>query len=195
MEAGIVQLFVEAKRHQPSVIYIPSLAGWCATVSETSRSTVRAMLDTLSPSDPVLLLAVVDGPFKVLPRDVRAWFGPTKDNRVEIAEPSAEQRDEFFAPVLADARRPPNQFPDGIKRRRRVLEELPVAPPVQPRQLTEAELAVQEENDQRVITLLKWRLGPILTELKRKFKRFTKRAAVRSYYVSVFNITLKQPIG
>jgi hypothetical protein len=93
--------------------------------------------------------------------------------------PPLEQRDEFFASVLADARRPPNQFPDGVKRRRRVLEELPIAPPVEPRQLTEAELAVQEENDQRVITLLKWRLGPILTELKRKFKRFTKRAAVR----------------
>ncbi|KAF9648633.1 AAA-domain-containing protein [Thelephora ganbajun] len=177
VEAGIVQLFVEAKRHQPSVIHIPSLVGWCTTVSETSRSTVRAMLDTLSPSDPILLLAVVDGPFKSLPRDVRAWFGPTKDNRVEIMKPSIEQRDEFFASVLADARRPPNQFPDGTKRRRRVLEELPIAPPVEPRQPTEAELAVQEENDRRVITLLKWRLGPILTELKRKFKRFTKRAA------------------
>ena len=139
---------------------------------------MRAMLDTLSPSDPILLLAVVDGPFRSLPRDVRAWFGPTKDNRVEITKPSIEQRDEFFASILADARRPPNQFPDGIKRRRRVLEELPIAPPIEPRQLTEAELAAQDENDQRVITLLKWRLGPILTELKRKFKRFTKRATV-----------------
>ena len=38
---------------------------------------------------------------------------------------------------------------------------------------------MQEGNDQSVITLLKSRLGPILTDLKRKFKRFTKRAAVR----------------
>ena len=138
------------------------------------------MLDTFSPSDPILLLAVVDGAFKALPRDVRAWFGPVKDNRIEITKPSTEQCDEFFAPVLADVRRPPNQFPDGVKRRRRVLEELPIAPPVEPRQLSEAELAVQEENDQRVITLLKWRLGPTLTELKRKLKRSTKRASVRS---------------
>ena len=41
-----------------------------------------------------------------------------------------------------------------------------------------AELVLQEENDQRVITLLKYRLGPILTELKRKFKRFKKCAMV-----------------
>ncbi|KAF8075816.1 AAA-domain-containing protein [Lyophyllum atratum] len=176
VEAAIVQLFVEAKRHQPSVIYIPSLMGWCAAVSETSRSTVRAMLDTLAPTDPILLLVVVDGHFEELPSDVRAWFGPTKDNRVELSPPSSTHRSEFFASLIADVRRPPNQFADGVKRKLRVLEELPIAPPLEPRQLTTAELAAQEENDQRVVTLLKYRLGPILTELKRKFKRFTKRA-------------------
>lgn len=177
-EAAIVQLFVEAKRHQPSVIYIPSLAGWCAAVTETARTTVRAMLDTLAPTDPVLLLAVVDGAFTQLPRDVRQWFGPNRENRVGLTSPNTSQRAEFFESLLNDVQRPPNQFPDGIKRRKRVLEVLPIAPPLEPRQPTAAELALQEENDQRVITLLKYRLGPILSELKRKFKRFTKRAAV-----------------
>ncbi|KAK7439387.1 TAT-binding protein-like protein 7, AAA ATPase [Stygiomarasmius scandens] len=176
VEAAIVQLFVEAKRHQPSVIYIPSLVGWCAAVSETSRSTVRAMLDTLSPTDPILLLAIVDGGFSQLPRDVRAWFGPTKDNRVELKAPDPSQRGAFFNGLIEDIRRPPNQFADGMKRRKRVLEELPLAPPPEPRQPTVAEMAIQVENDQKTITLLKYRLGPILTELKRKFKRFTKRA-------------------
>lgn len=175
-EAAIVQLFVEAKRNQPSVIYVPSLMSWCAAVSETARSTMRAMLDSLSPSDPILLLAVVDGTFSELPRDVRAWFGVTRDNRVQLSRPSEDKREAFFKALLDDIRRPPNQFPDGVKRKKRVLEELPVAPPLQPRQPSAAELALQEENDQKIITLLKYRLGPILTELKRKFKRFTKRA-------------------
>ncbi|CDO76348.1 hypothetical protein BN946_scf185011.g12 [Trametes cinnabarina] len=177
-EAAIVQLFVEAKRHQPSVIYIPSLLGWCAAVTETARTTVRAMLDTLSPTDPVLLLAVVDGPFSQLPKDVRQWFGPARENRVALTPPTAPQREAFFEGLLNDVRRPPNQFPDGIQRKKRVLEELPIAPPLEPRQPSAAELAAQEESDQRVITLLKYRLGPILSELKRKFKRFTKRAMV-----------------
>ncbi|KAF9568757.1 AAA-domain-containing protein [Agrocybe pediades] len=177
VEAAIVQLFVEAKRNQPSVIYIPSLVGWCAAVSETARSTVRAMLDTLAPTDPILLLAVVDGRFMDLPRDVRAWFGPTKDNRVELTNPSEDEREAFFEGVVKDVERPPNQFADGMERRKRVLEKLPIAPPLEPRKPTAAELALQEENDQRILTLLKYRLGPILTELKRKFKRFTKRAA------------------
>lgn len=178
VEAGIVQLFVEAKRHQPSVVFIPSLAAWRAAVSETARTTMRAMLDTLSPTDPVLLLAIVDGSFSLLPKDVRAWFGATRENRVALSSPSATQREAFYAGLLDDVRRPPNQFPDGIKRKKRILEELPIAPPLEPRQPTAAELAVQEENDQRVITLLKYRLTPILTELKRKHKRFTKHAAV-----------------
>ncbi|KAH7921984.1 AAA-domain-containing protein [Leucogyrophana mollusca] len=177
VEAAVIQLFVEAKRHQPSVIYIPSLVGWCAAVSETSRSTVRAMLDSLAPTDPILLLAIVDGSFTALPPDVRAWFGPMRENRVELPTPTDEQRESFFASIMSDIRRPPNHFADGVKRRKRVLEELPVAPPLEPRQPTVAELAAQEENDQRIVTLLKYRLGPILTELKRKFKRFTKKAA------------------
>lgn len=176
VEAAVVQLFVEAKRHQPSVIYLPSLDGWSAAVSETARSTVRSMLDSLAPTDPVLVLAIVDGPFSSLPRDVRSWFGMIRENRLTLPSPTEAQRDAFFSSIIADIRRPPNQFADGIKRRKRILEELPIAPPLEPRQPTAAELAVQEENDQRVITLLKYRLGPILTELKRKFKRFTKKA-------------------
>lgn len=178
VEAGIVQLFVEAKRLQPSIIYIPSLVGWCAAVPETSRSTVRAMLDTLAPTDPILLLAVVDGPFLSLPRDVRAWFGPIRENRIDFRSPTRAQRDTFFQGLLDDVGRKPSEFPDGVKRKKRVLEELPIAPPLEPRKPTVAELAVQEEQDARLVTLLRYRLGPILTELKRKFKRFTKRAVV-----------------
>jgi hypothetical protein len=195
-----VQLFVEAKRHQPSVIYIPSLAGWVGAVSETARATVHAMLGTLAPTDPILLLAVVDGAFLTLPRDVRAWFvcfrvylcwasadapsnccrfGPARDARVELRAPGPSQRAAFFVPVLADAARAPPEFPDGVPRKKRVLEELPIAPPLAPRAPSAAELATQAESDGRLMTLLKFRLNPILVELKKKHKRFTKPATVR----------------
>ncbi|KAI0301883.1 hypothetical protein B0F90DRAFT_1839015 [Multifurca ochricompacta] len=191
-EAAIVQLFVEAKRNQPSIIYIPSLLGWCSAVSETCRSTVHAMLGTLAPTDPILLLAVVDGPYTSLPRDVRLWFGPAFKNRVAVTPPNAAQRAAFFEDLLKDVQRPPNQFPDGLERRRRVLEELPLAPPLEPRQPTAAELAIQQENDHRLITLLRYRLGPILTELKRKFKRFTKPATEEYRFPTIERIPEEQ---
>lgn len=136
------------------------------------------MLDGLAPTDPVLLLATVDGEFTSLPRDVRAWFGTSREQRIALTKPGIEKRERFFEPLVRDVTRPPNEFPDGIKRRKRILEDLPIAPALEPRAPTAAELAVQQEADLRTIALLKYRLGPILSELKRKFKRFTKRATV-----------------
>ncbi|KAJ7083103.1 AAA-domain-containing protein [Mycena belliarum] len=191
-EAAIVQLFVEAKRHAPAVVYIPALRGWCAAVSETARATVRAMLDTLAPADPVLLLAVVDGHFSDLPRDVRAWFGVGAGGRVELGAPGPMQRADFFEGLITDLRRPPNEFADGMPRRKRVLEVLEVAPPLEPRMPSAAELALQEENDQRVIALLKYRLEPILSQLKRKWKRFTKRATEEYAFEAMVDIQPQQ---
>ena len=124
------------------------------------------MLDTLSPTDPVLLLAVVDGAFSQLPRDVRQWFDPIRENRVALATPSTAQREAFFEGPVKDIRRPPSDFPDRMKRKKRVLEELPIAPPLEPRQPTAAELPLQQDSDQRVIMLFKYRFGAILSELK-----------------------------
>lgn len=87
MEAACVQLFVEAKRHKPSILFIPSLLTWCQTVNDTVRSTIKGLLEGLEPSDPILLLAVVDGPLTELPSDVRGWFGFGKGNRVVMTSP------------------------------------------------------------------------------------------------------------
>ncbi|KDR74237.1 hypothetical protein GALMADRAFT_141311 [Galerina marginata CBS 339.88] len=102
VEAAIIQPFVEAKRIQPSVIYVPYPVGWCAAVSETLRSTAWAMLNTIAPIDPILLLVVVDNRIA----DVRDRFGPTKDNHVEITTPSYSQRDAFFKGLMKDIQKP-----------------------------------------------------------------------------------------
>ncbi|KAF8520270.1 AAA-domain-containing protein [Hysterangium stoloniferum] len=176
-ESAIVHLFIEAKRNQPSVIYIPSLAGWCAAVSESARATVQSMLDSLAPTDPILLLAVADCPLSSLPRDVRAWFGLLGENRVVFEPPTREQRSMFFQDLIKSVQQPPSEFPDAVKRRRRILEKLPIAPPIAPRAPTAAELAQQEQKDEQTVTMLKFRLGHVLMELKKKFKRFSKSAA------------------
>ncbi|GAA5958407.1 hypothetical protein JCM3765_007866 [Sporobolomyces pararoseus] len=174
MEAACVQLFVEAKRHKPSILFIPSLLTWCSSVGDTVRSTIKGLLDGLDPSDPILLLAVVDGSMKDIPPDVRSWFGFVKGNRVTLGKPNPEQREAFFADVIAGITRPPNEFPDAMPRRKRVLEKLPIAPPPAPREPTAAEIAQAEANDQRLLEYLKWKLGPVLGELKKRYKRFTR---------------------
>lgn len=179
LEAAIVQLFIEAKRHKPAVLFIPSLNHWVNTITETARNTFKSLLDSLSPSDPVILLAVIDGDANAIPRDVKAWFGHSKENRVALSPPTQSQRADFFSSVLLLVRTPPSELPDAAPKRRRILEELPIAPPPPPRQPTPAELAAQAEDDRRLREHLKWRLGPVVNELKRKHKRFTKPMEVR----------------
>jgi len=173
-EAVVIQMFTEAKRNKPSVLYIPGLAQWANNVSESVRSTVKSLLDGLSPSDPITLLAICDEPFSSLPRDIRSWFGYLRDNRVELQPPGLDNRRAYFEAVLQYATRPPNEFPDALPKRKRILEELPIAPPRPPRVATAAELSQLAADDARLLEHLKFRLGPILAELKKKFPRFKR---------------------
>lgn len=174
LEAAVVQMFNEAKRHKPSVLYIPNLAQWADTVTESARATFKALLDGLSPSDPILLVSICEGLFEHLPRDIRSWFGFTRENRVQIEMPDVHKRRAYFEELLQYAIKPPSEFPDGMPRRRRVLEELPIAPPREPRKPTVAELRQQQADDARLLEHLKFRLGPVLAELKKKFPRFKR---------------------
>jgi SpoVK/Ycf46/Vps4 family AAA+-type ATPase len=69
-----VQLFVEAKRHRPSILYIPQIDHWCNPLSEVVISTFDSLLQSLNPYDPILLLATCECRPNQLPKTVRRWF-------------------------------------------------------------------------------------------------------------------------
>ncbi|KAH9825030.1 hypothetical protein DFH28DRAFT_1016425 [Melampsora americana] len=173
-DARAVQIFTEAKRHKPSVLYIPALHNWDAPILEGVKATITSLLDELKSSDPILLLGIANCPLSQLPTSVRSWFGITKTNRIVLEPPDLDRRESFFSETFASINRPPNQFPDGIPRKKRILEVLPKAPPRAPRQPTQSELDSQLAQDQKLVEYLKFRLGPVLNELKKKHKRFTK---------------------
>ncbi|KAL9936634.1 hypothetical protein V8E36_004702 [Tilletia maclaganii] len=175
-EAAVIQIFQEAKRHKPSIMYIPGMIHWANSVPDGVRTTLKSLLDSLSPSDPVMLLAVAEGSIDDLRRDVRSWFGILKHNKFEIPLPSPFQREAFFADVLDYASRPPTDFPDGVPRKKRVLEQLPIAPPQTKKELSKAELDQLQTQDERILEHLKFRLSPVLAELRKKFKRFCRDA-------------------
>lgn len=81
-------MFVEAKRHQPSVLYIPSILEWSRVLPESAKATFAALIESLTPSEPVLILALQDGSIEDLVKEddrVRSWFGYSGDHYVEIA--------------------------------------------------------------------------------------------------------------
>ncbi|TKY88984.1 hypothetical protein EX895_002225 [Sporisorium graminicola] len=173
-EAATIQLFVEAKRHKPSVLYIPGLIHWSLSVSESVKTTFKALLDGLTDADPVMLLGIAEAPLDELDDEVHSWFNFLDDDVVEIPQPNEASRRQFFQEIFDHIVRPPTEFPDALPRRKRVLEELPKAPPRPPRKLTQAELQQQAENDAKLLEHLKYRLGPVLAELRKKFKKFTR---------------------
>lgn len=173
-EAAVIQLFVEAKRHKPSVLYIPGIVHWSRSVSDSVKTTFKALLDGLTDADPVMLLGIAEAPLDELDDEVHSWFNFLDDDLVEISRPDDESRRVFFQEIFDHIIRPPTEFPDALPRRKRVLEELPKAPPRPPRKLTQAELQQQVENDNKLLEHLKYRLGPVLAELRKKFKKFTR---------------------
>jgi hypothetical protein len=128
----------------------------------------------LEPHEPILLLAIMTGPIKSLPRDVRGWFGKTGDSRVAFNSPDEPKRRKFFQGLLDYVKKPPTQFPDAVKRRRRILEVLPVAPPLPPRELSAAEIAAQEKHDTLLFYKLKSHLSSIFAQCRKVDNKFCK---------------------
>lgn len=89
MEQVIVGLFTEIRRHKPSVIYIPNVEAWYATLSGTvAFITFQTMLRSIPPTDPVLVLATAESDKEDLPDELlRDLFGFSKKNRMELTRP------------------------------------------------------------------------------------------------------------
>jgi hypothetical protein len=82
VEAALVQLFIEAKRHQPSILYIPALVAWSNTLSDSAKATFKSLLDGIQPSEPILLLGLAES--ADLGTDVRGWFGWNEEATVDL---------------------------------------------------------------------------------------------------------------
>jgi SpoVK/Ycf46/Vps4 family AAA+-type ATPase len=69
-------MFAEVKRHKPSVIYLPAIETWYHTLGDAVITTFVSMLNSIPPTDPVLVLGITDSSVeKVDPGLVRHLFG------------------------------------------------------------------------------------------------------------------------
>lgn len=66
----------------------------------------------------------------------------------------------------------PADFPDPENRKKRVLEDLPVAPVVAPKPPTKAEMKALQKKDHSSLNTLKIQLQPIMDQINRKYKKF-----------------------
>ena len=139
-------------------------------------------------NDPVLLLATSETLPDALPPDALTRLFPySRKNRAVIDRPERERRIEFFESVLAHVAKYPTEFPDPFARKKRVLEELPVAPPPPPKTLTKEEVKAQRKADLHHLNLLKMRLQPIMDQIHRKYRKFRQPVIPLAQVAYLFN--------
>lgn len=180
-EAAIVQLFNEARRHKPSVIYIPNVDIWYSTVSESVIKLLTGLLRSLPPNEAVLLLGIMElDPGKDDPTPdphlVKDLFGFSPESHVKLERPGEAQRVEYFETVCRWMAMRPTDFPDLENRKKRqiaVLEKAPL-PEIPKKVLTKQEIKAQKKNDRHTLNLLKMKLQALMDQLKREYRQFVR---------------------
>lgn len=175
-EAAVIQLFTEVRRHKPSVVYIPDVSTWYKTVGEATISTFLGLLRALAPTEPILLLGVLEcEPQYIDPQMLRDLFGFSRKNLFDIRRPDRQMRHEFFSAVIEYLNISPADFPDPLNRKKRKIEELMPVPPDPPKELavmSKADLKALKKRDRHLLNVLKLRIQPIMDQIKMKFKKF-----------------------
>uniref|UniRef100_A0A673ZGD5 ATPase family AAA domain-containing protein 2 n=1 Tax=Salmo trutta TaxID=8032 RepID=A0A673ZGD5_SALTR len=151
-EESCAQVFREACRSVPSVVFMPHICDWWDSVSDTVKNTFFSLLQDVPSFTPLLILATTETCYTQLPQEL--MFQTTYGEVVSLSSPGEEDRRRFFMDLLLvqAARAPPHRRHKAL----RCEEVLPVAEVPGPRVLSPEEqlrLADQEENTLRELRL------------------------------------------
>lgn len=93
---------------------------------------------------------------------------------------------EYLRAVVSHIRKAPTDFPDPHTRKKRVLEELPMAPPLPTKPKSKEEVKEERKRDNTLLNVLKLRLQPIMDQIKKKYRVFHKPAIPRDRFNYLF---------
>ncbi|TNN02244.1 hypothetical protein fugu_009731 [Takifugu bimaculatus] len=173
-EENCAQVFVEAKRTSPSILYVPQIGQWWETVSPALRATFLSLLNSIPTFSPILLLATCSMQYDQLSMEVQDLFSLKYGEVFQIQPPSRRERRNFFEDlILNQASRAPISKKKAVLN---ALEVLSVAAPPPPCQLTEEEAKRLEEQEEDTLRELRLFLRDVTNRLSqdKRFKAFTK---------------------
>ncbi|XP_044214313.1 ATPase family AAA domain-containing protein 2-like isoform X2 [Thunnus albacares] len=173
-EETCAQIFVEAKRTSPSILYIPHIGQWWETVGPALRATFLSLLSSIPAFAPILLLATCNLRYAQLSAEVQELFRVEYGEVFLVPVPTSRERRNFFEDlILNQAAKAPASKRKAVLH---ALEVLPVAPPPPPRQLTKEEVQRLEEQEENTLRELRLFLRDVTNRLSqdKRFKAFTK---------------------
>ncbi|XP_041931933.1 ATPase family AAA domain-containing protein 2-like isoform X1 [Alosa sapidissima] len=191
-EQACCQIFCEAKRTVPSILYMPLIEQCWDTVSSVFRTTFLSLLQNIPPFSPILLLATTNLPHNKLDTQIQKLFKEELGEVYCLSPPSSQERRKFFEDlILCQAAKAPAAKREALLQ---AIEVLPIAPPPPPRQMSEKErqrLEQQEEDTLRELRLFLRSVNDRLMQ-DRRFKAFTK--PVDKEQVPDYHSVVKQPM-
>uniref|UniRef100_A0A670Y9N3 ATPase family AAA domain-containing protein 2 n=1 Tax=Pseudonaja textilis TaxID=8673 RepID=A0A670Y9N3_PSETE len=191
-EESCAQIFREARRTLPSIVYMPHIGDWWEAVSETVRATFLTLLQDIPSFSPIFLLSTSETMYSELPEEVKCIFKIQYEEVFYIQRPSKEDRLKFFQElVLNQASMPP-------PRRKHTavsdMEVLPLALPPPNRQLSETEKQRMEDQEENTLRELRLFLRDVTKRLAtdKRFNIFSKPVDIEE--VSDYLEVIKEPM-
>ncbi|XP_031785660.1 ATPase family AAA domain-containing protein 2 isoform X2 [Nasonia vitripennis] len=190
-EETCVQVFNEASRNIPSIIYIAAIDQWWPLVPETVKAVFLCRIASLDPSTPILIIATSGVTYEELPDQLKNLFSALRGEIHSICSPTEEQRTKFFKPVFTVQSL---KSPQIKKKNIEELEELPLAPDPEPKKLTPEEQKILYEKEEISLRELRIFLREICAKLarNRQFFMFTKPVDIEE--VPDYNEIIEQPM-
>ncbi|XP_041105794.1 ATPase family AAA domain-containing protein 2B-like isoform X2 [Polyodon spathula] len=191
-EESCAQVFREARRTVPSVVYMPQISEWWEAVGDTVRTTFLTLLQDIPSFSPVLILATSEIAYRELSEELKCIFRSRYGEVVSLKRPSEDDRRSFFEDlIVVQAARPPAQ---RKKAALLSLEVLAPAVPPPPRQLSEEEQKKLEDQEETTLRELRLFLRDVTKRLAndKRFNIFAKPVDVEE--VSDYLEVIKQPM-
>ncbi|XP_010146383.1 PREDICTED: ATPase family AAA domain-containing protein 2B [Eurypyga helias] len=191
-EESCAQIFREARRTVPSIVYMPHIGDWWEAVSETVRATFLTLLQDIPSFSPIFLLSTSESMYSELPEEVKCIFRIQYEEVFYIQRPSEEDRLRFFKGlILNEAAMPP---PRRKQAALRALEVLPLALPCPARELSEAEKQRMEDQEENTLRELRLFLRDVTKRLAtdKRFNIFSKPVDIEE--VSDYLEVIKEPM-
>ncbi|TKS89215.1 ATPase family AAA domain-containing protein 2 [Collichthys lucidus] len=191
-EETCAQVFCEAKRTSPSILYIPHIQQWWETAGASLRASFFSLLSSIPSFSPILLLATCSVSHQHLDPEIQSLFREEYGEVYTISVPTELERTNFFEDlILNQAAEAPSSRKQPLNQ---ALEILPVAPPPPPRQLSEQERLCLEEQEEDVLRGLRLFLRNVTEHLSldRRFKAFTKPVDIEE--VPDYLLVVKKPM-
>lgn len=189
-EEACVQIFQEARRNTPSIIYVPAIDQLWQQTDYTLHAVFLSHLRRLDPILPVLLLATSDSPYDNLSDELQVLFSEFRGEVLVMHNPLPHERELFFRSLLTvEATKMPR-----LPKKREPLPDLPLAPPPEPPKLSEEELQTVYKTEERTLRELRIFLREICSKLarNRQFYMFTKPVDIME--VPDYLAIIKQPM-